>query len=108
LRYLNLKTLAENLFNSTWNGSRGSAFCSIIRPMKHGGRPMNPSERFLRFAAECELMAKLSPSAENELTWHRMAERWIRCAELMEQRSSFAHAASAMKRRRRADPSRLH
>jgi hypothetical protein len=69
---------------------------------------MDASERFLRFAAECELMAELTPSAENELTWHRMAERWIRCAELMEQRSSATHTAGAMKRRRRADPSGFH
>ena len=69
---------------------------------------MDASEQFLRFAAECELMAKLTPSAENELTWHRMAERWIRCAELMERKISVAHTAGAMKHRRRADPSGLH
>jgi hypothetical protein len=69
---------------------------------------MDASERFLRFAAECELMAELTPSAENELTGHRMAERWIRCADLMEQQSSVAHTAGAMKRRRRTDPSGLH
>ena len=45
---------------------------------------MNVSERCLKFAAECELMAKFTSSPENEVTWHRMAERWIRCAELSE------------------------
>ena len=45
---------------------------------------MNASDRFLRFAAECEVMAKCTPSPENEVVWHRMAERWIQCAELSE------------------------
>jgi len=43
---------------------------------------MSATERFLKFAAECEVMAKFSPSPENKVTWHRMAERWVRCAEL--------------------------
>jgi hypothetical protein len=45
---------------------------------------MNTSERFLRFAAECELMAKSSPSRESRLTWKSLAERWVRCAELVD------------------------
>jgi hypothetical protein len=53
---------------------------------------MNPSERF---AAECELMAKY---AESQETWHGMAERWIRCAELFARQSSAAHSASLAKR----------
>ena len=40
---------------------------------------MSASERFLKFAAECELMAKFTSSLENKVTWHRMAERWVRC-----------------------------
>src|SRR5436853_514447 len=39
-------------------------------------------EQFLQHAAECERMAAFSPSHENKLVWHRMAERWTRCAEL--------------------------
>ncbi len=62
---------------------------------------MNPSDRFLRFAAECEVMAKFTSSPENEIVWHRMAERWIQCAELIEQRESAAHAAGSMKRNRK-------
>ena len=30
---------------------------------------MNASDRFLRFAAECEVMAKCTPSPENEIAW---------------------------------------
>jgi len=69
---------------------------------------MNVSDRFLRFAAECELMAKLTPSAENELTWHRMAERWIRCAELIERQNSLADVARATKQHRKPEPSWVH
>jgi hypothetical protein len=54
---------------------------------------MSASERFLKFAAECELMAKFTPSPENKVTWHRMAERWVRCAEVYERQDSLAHAA---------------
>ena len=43
---------------------------------------MNPSEKFLRFAAECEAMAKFARSRESKATWARLAARWIRCAEL--------------------------
>ena len=53
---------------------------------------MDTTEKFLRFAAECELMAKFTHSRENRTVWTRMAERWIRCARLYEGRSSMAHA----------------
>jgi hypothetical protein len=59
---------------------------------------MNPSEKFVRFAAECELMAKFTHKAESKETWHGMAERWIRCAELFARQSSAAHSASLAKR----------
>jgi hypothetical protein len=61
---------------------------------------MDVSERFLKFAAECEQMAKFTPSPENELTWHRMAERWIRCAELFEKRDAATQSVGSVKRHR--------
>lgn len=64
---------------------------------------MNVSERCLKFAAECELMAKFTSSPENEVTWHRMAERWIRCAELSERQDSLAHAGGPKKRHRKPE-----
>jgi hypothetical protein len=67
--------------------------------------PMNASERFLKFAAECESMAKFTTSAENRSTWHRLAERWIRCAELSERQNSSAQAADSIKRYRKHEPS---
>jgi hypothetical protein len=43
---------------------------------------LNPSEQFLRHAAECESMAKFSHDPRSRAVWHGMAERWMRCAEL--------------------------
>ncbi len=45
---------------------------------------MNTADRFLRFAAECEVMAKISRSSENRSVWNRLAQRWQRCAELFD------------------------
>ena len=69
---------------------------------------MSASERFLKFAAECELMAKFTPSPENKVTWHRMAERWVRCAEVYERQDSLAHAAVPKKRHRKSEGSWAH
>jgi hypothetical protein len=69
---------------------------------------MNASDRFLRFAAECEVMAKCTPSPENEIVWHRMAERWIRCAEFIERQESAARATGSMKRNRKLAQSVAH
>ena len=54
---------------------------------------MNPSENFVRHAAECELMAKFTHLSENRAVWIRMAERWLRCAELNDRQTLAAHDA---------------
>jgi hypothetical protein len=69
---------------------------------------MDASERFLKFAAECELMAKFSPTAENKLVWRGMAERWIRCAELIERQDSATHIVGSIKRHGKAARSWAH
>jgi hypothetical protein len=61
---------------------------------------MEPSEKFLRFAAECELMAKFTHSRENKAVWTRMAERWLRCAQLYDVASATKHSHAAARRRR--------
>jgi hypothetical protein len=43
---------------------------------------MNAVDRFLRFAAECEVMAKLASDRDSKVTWRRLAQRWLRCAAL--------------------------
>jgi hypothetical protein len=45
-------------------------------------------------------MAKFTHSPENKTVWTRMAERWLRCAQLYERESSAVHSASHAKRRR--------
>jgi hypothetical protein len=60
------------------------------------------------FAAECELMAKFTRSPENRTVWHRMAERWIRCAEMVERQYSLARAAGSMERHRKPKHSWVH
>jgi hypothetical protein len=69
---------------------------------------MNTSERFQRFAAECEVMAKFTPDPDNQLVWRRMAQRWTRCAELCERQDSLAHAAGPMMRRRQPAHNWVH
>ena len=63
---------------------------------------MDTSERFLRFAAECELMAKVARDRENKTVWRSIAQRWIRCAELVEKQNSSALAAHSVKHRGKA------
>lgn len=47
-------------------------------------RFMNPSEEFLRHAADCQQMAKFTRDPASKATWSRMAERWLRCAEVFQ------------------------
>jgi len=81
-----------------------------LESTKPAGReePMNPSEKFLRFAAECELMAKFTRSPENKTVWTRMAERWLRCAQLYDREASAAHTSMAAKRHRSPNHSWAH
>lgn len=69
---------------------------------------MDVSDRFLRFAAECEVMAKSTPSPANKVVWRRIAERWVRCAQWMEQRNSLAQTEASMKRHRKPAKNLLH
>jgi len=73
----------ENLFRFGWEPFARSG---IPRLKDYGIRsiPMMTSDRFLRFAAECEVMAKFTHSRENKVAWNRIAERWMRCAALMD------------------------
>jgi hypothetical protein len=69
---------------------------------------MIASEQFLRFAAECESMAKFTRNPENKPIWRRMAERWVRCAELAERHSRPGYGAHADGRKRhRQSPHRF-
>jgi hypothetical protein len=62
---------------------------------------MNPSEEFLRHAADCAQMAKFTRDPESRATWSRMAERWLDCAERFKIQSQAAHRNPAKSRHRR-------
>ena len=62
---------------------------------------MNTSEKFMRFAAECEFMAKLTRDRSNKTVWRQMAERWLRCAELLDRQSASSSYAYPQRRRER-------
>jgi hypothetical protein len=60
---------------------------------------MYPSEKFRKFAVECQDMAKFARSPESKATWNRLAARWFRCAELAEHHS-LAQTLDRMRHRR--------
>jgi hypothetical protein len=51
---------------------------------------MHPPDEFLKHAADCMQMAKLSRDPESKTMWNRMAERWHQCAERYESQSVAA------------------
>jgi hypothetical protein len=48
--------------------------------------PMNASEKFLRFADECEVMASIARDRESRLMWQSFAARWSRHAQSVDTR----------------------
>ena len=38
---------------------------------------INPTDEFLRYAADCERMAKVTRDPASKATWKRMADRWL-------------------------------
>ena len=47
---------------------------------------LKPAEEFRRYAIQCRRMARETPDKESRATWNRLADRWVRCAELEEAR----------------------
>jgi hypothetical protein len=64
---------------------------------------VSASEKFLRFAAECETMANLARDRESRLVWQDFAKRWNRYAQSVESRSAKAQF-DRMKRPHRRPP----
>ena len=60
---------------------------------------INPSDEFLRHAADCQQMARFTRDPASKATWSRMAERWRHCAEVFP-----SQRPAAPSRRRRAIP----
>jgi hypothetical protein len=69
---------------------------------------MNPSDEFLRHAADCQQMAKFTRDPQSRATWSRMAERWIHCAERFDREVLAAHRGPAKPSRRIASDSAAH
>jgi hypothetical protein len=69
---------------------------------------MNPSEEFLRHAADCQQMAKFTRDPASKATWSRMAERWLSCAERFKSQSVAAQRNPAKRHRRPAADSTQH
>lgn len=63
---------------------------------------MQATDRFLRFAAECEVMAKSTRNIQDKAVWNGLAQRWLRCAQMMEEQANVAsvrHTAPAKRQR---------
>ena len=69
---------------------------------------MNPSDEFLRHAADCQQMAKFTRDPESRATWSRMAERWIHCAKRFDKEALAAHRAPPKAPRRMPSESTAH
>ena len=69
---------------------------------------MNPSEEFLRHAADCQQMAKFTRDPASKATWSRMAERWLSCAERFKSQSVAAQRSPHKRHRRPAAESIQH
>ena len=66
---------------------------------------MTPSQQFLKYAADCESMAKLTLNGKNDPDWHCLAERWVRCAQWAEGQTLAAQHAQE-KRKHKDDQQR--
>ena len=55
-------------------------------------RLIDPSDEFLRHAADCQRMAKFTRDPQSRETWSRMAQRWTECAE------RFTHQRESIQR----------
>ena len=62
---------------------------------------MHASDRFMRFAAECEAMAKCRNSPGDKLVWRRLAQRWMHCADLVRNDNPTTYIARLRKRQLR-------
>jgi len=85
-----------------------AALVVLFKRANSTSKPMDTSEKFLRFAAECERMAKFTHSRENKTVWTRMAERWLRCAKLYDRESAIAHSSASARRHRTPAHSAAH
>jgi hypothetical protein len=58
---------------------------------------MDPAQEFRKHAEECRRMARMTRVLEDRAAWNRMAERWLLCAQQVEN-----EAARILDRQRKA------
>jgi hypothetical protein len=59
---------------------------------------MDATNKFIKFAAQCEEMAKSARGDDEKSAWHDLALRWRRCAETNDSR--YAALLAAIGRRK--------
>ena len=69
---------------------------------------MDTTDQFLRFAAECEVMARFTRNPENKAIWNGLAQRWLRCAELLDREHASTQRAAPARRQRNYQQSAVH
>ena len=63
-------------------------------------------DEFLRHAADCQRMAKVSRDPTSKATWRQMAQRWVQCAAWAKTQGSLASSAAQARRQRVSRPTR--
>jgi hypothetical protein len=68
------------------DGIDGQGTKSAVSQLKAIDREigMDTPAEFRKHAADCEIMARVSRDPETKAAWKRMAERWVLCANLAE------------------------
>jgi hypothetical protein len=69
---------------------------------------MNNLVEFRKYAAACEIMAKLAKDTQSKAVWKGMAERWLLCAKLEEQEGIVLRRRLAKKALRARSERRYH
>ena len=70
---------------------------------------MDLLDEFRKHAGECRKMAKQARTPSDRETWQHMAERWARCAELVEKDGiAVGTDPASLHRHRKRAPGWLH
>jgi hypothetical protein len=85
-------------------GNRNRALAAAFSRESHRteGPAMDAVDTFLRFAAECEQMARRTSDREDKYAWRQLAQRWQRCAELRKPRGASQGTAEVVPLKRKA------
>ena len=65
---------------------------------------MDATDKFMKFAAECEQMARRASGRADKSTWRELAQRWQRCAELRQSQGTALHDSRLARRHQQPAP----